>query len=107
VIGRVFGMHPDDKIRQVELAYELGSKWWNQGIMTEAASAIIVFFFEEVGLNRIFAYHADQNPASGEVMKKCGMVYEGTQRQACVCNNGIYDKVMYAMIAEDYFKRKC
>ena len=106
VIGRLFGMHPDDRIRQVELAYELGSKWWNQGIMTEAVSAIISFFIEEVGLNRVFAYHADKNPASGEVMKKCGMVYEGTQRQACVCNNGLFDKVMYAILAEDYFGRK-
>jgi len=106
VIGRLFGMHPDDKIKQVELAYELGSKWWNQGLMTEAVKEVLPFFFEEVGVNRVFAYHADENSASGKVMQKSGMLYEGTLKQACVCNNGIFDKVMYSMIAKDYFERK-
>ena len=105
VIGRLFGMHPDDKIKQVELAYELGSKWWNQGLVTEAVKAVLPFFFNEVGFNRVYAYHASENPASGKVMSKCGMIYEGTLRQACVCNNGIFDKVMYAILAEDYCKK--
>lgn len=102
-VGRLFGMHPDDHINQVELAYELGRSWWNQGIMTEAVNAVISFFFREVGFNRIYAYHADKNPASGRVMQKCGMIYEGTLRQACICNNGIFDKVCYAILSGDYF----
>ena len=105
VIGRLFGMHPDNEIKQIELAYELGSKWWNQGLMTEAVQVVLPFFFEDVGFNRIFAYHADANPASGKVMQKCGMTYEGTFRQACKCNAGIYDKVMYAILAKDYFAK--
>ena len=40
-IGRMFGMHPDDKEQSVELAYELGKAWWNQGLMTEAVRAVI------------------------------------------------------------------
>lgn len=106
VIGRLFGMNPDDKVKQVELAYELCSKWWNKGLMTEAVKAVIPFFFKEVGFNRVYAYHADKNPASGKVMNKCGMLYEGTLRQACVCNSGIFDKVMYAILAEDYYEKK-
>lgn len=104
VIGRFFGMHPDDDISQIELAYELGRDWWNQGLMTEAVKAIIDFFFNEVGLNRIYANHASENPASGKVMQKCGMTYEGTMRQALKCNNGLFDKVNYAILADDYFK---
>lgn len=64
VIGRFFGMHPDDRVCQIELAYELGKNWWNQGLMTEAARAVIGYLFTEVGFNRIFAYHAPENPAS-------------------------------------------
>lgn len=30
------------------------------------------------------------NPASGKVLQKCGMIYEGTMRQACKCNNGFF-----------------
>jgi ribosomal-protein-alanine N-acetyltransferase len=104
VIGRFFGMHPDDYVNQIELAYELGREWWNQGLMTEAVKAIIDFFFNEVGMNRIYAYHASENPASGKVMKKCGMTYEGTNRQACKCNNGLFDKVNHAILADEYFR---
>jgi RimJ/RimL family protein N-acetyltransferase len=43
-------MHPDDDISQIELAYELGRDWWNQGLMTEAVKAIIDFFFNEIDL---------------------------------------------------------
>lgn len=102
VIGRMFGMHPDDRTQQVELAYELGPHWWNRGLMTEAVQAVLAFFFEQVGLNRVFAYHAAQNPASGRVLQKCGMVYEGTLRQASRCNWGIIDMVCYGMLAPGY-----
>ena len=105
VIGRMFGMHPDDEIGQVELAYELGPDWWNRGLMTEAVQAVLPFFLQEVGVNRIFAYHAAQNPASGRVLQKCGLVYEGTLRQAGKCNYGIFDVVCYSMLACDMTKK--
>ncbi len=106
VIGRFFGMNPDDRVNQIELAYELGRKWWNQGLMSEAVKAVIAFFFNEVGFNRIYAYHADENPASGRVMQKCGMTYEGTLRQACKCNNGVFDMVCHSIIADEYYNQK-
>lgn len=31
VIGRYFWMNPDDRLCQVELAYEMGKEWWNRG----------------------------------------------------------------------------
>jgi RimJ/RimL family protein N-acetyltransferase/enterochelin esterase-like enzyme len=106
VIGRLRGMHPDDRIYQVELAYELGQNWWNHGLMTEAVHGIIDFCIGEVGFNRVYAGHAHENPASGKVMQKCGMTYEGTARQMYKCNNGMYDLVNYAILAEDYCNRK-
>lgn len=105
VIGRFFGMHPDDRLNQIELAYEIGQKWWNQGLMTEAVKKVIDFFFNEVCFNRIQSHHAVENPASGKVMQKCGMSYEDIMRQACKCNNGLFDKVNYAMLADEYMKQ--
>jgi ribosomal-protein-alanine N-acetyltransferase len=105
VIGRVRGGDPEDRINrvnQIVLSYELGQKWWNQGLMTEAVKKVIDFFFNEIGFNRIYSAHAHENPASGKVMQKCGMVYEGTMRQALNKNNGLQDKVNYAILVEDY-----
>lgn len=103
VIGRYFGMHPDDELQEIELACEIGKSWWNQGLMTEATKRVIQFFFEEVGMNRIFAWNASENPASGRMQEKAGMKWEGTLRQGCKCNNGIFDKEIHAILAEDYF----
>ena len=106
VIGRMFGMHPDDELGQVELAYELGKPWWNRGLMTEAVRVTLEYVFREVGLRQVYAYHADQNPASGKVMQKCGMVYRGTIPQGCRCNNGVFDRVEYLLTDEEYFRMK-
>lgn len=105
-IGRVFGMHPDDRTEDVELAYELGREFWGRGYMTEAVAETLRFFFEEAGFFRVHCYHADQNPASGRVMEKCGMRYEGTMRLACVCNGGRFDQVNYAILREEFLGRQ-
>ena len=39
------------------------------------------FGFEQLDLNRIFAYHLTRNPASGRVMQKLGMKHEGRMRR--------------------------
>lgn len=103
VVGRITGKNPNDRVEQIELAYEIGKNWWNKGLMTEAVKAIIDFFFNEVGFRRIWADHAHENPASGHVMKKCGMIYEGTLRQAMVCNAGRFDSVVYSILSDEYF----
>lgn len=106
-IGRVFGMHPDDRAQEVELAYELGRSYWGRGLMTEAVQEALRFFFEDVGFFRVYCYHADQNPASGRVMEKCGMRREGVMKLACRCNGGRFDKVNYALLREEYLKKSC
>ncbi len=105
VIGRMFGMHPDDELGQMELAYEMGKTWWNRGLMTEAVRVTLDYFLRDVGLQQVYAYHADANPASGRVMQKCGMVYQRTVPQGCKCNGGVFDRVEYLLTAEEYFRQ--
>lgn len=88
VIEIYFSMNPDEEIKQVELACEIGSKWWNQGLMTEATKRVIQFFFEEVGMSHVYAWFADGNPASGRMQAKAGLKQEGILRQAARCNGG-------------------
>ena len=95
----------DDIIKMVHMGYCLGSKWWRQGIMSEALGRLIKFFFEEVGVTRVEARFDTRNVNSGKVMAKCGMLYEGTMRQDDVNNQGVCDAAYYAILAEDYFKK--
>lgn len=55
--------------------------YWHREITSEALKALIDFFFDEVGVKRIESGHDIKNPNSGKVMKKCGMVYEGTKKK--------------------------
>ena len=53
---------------------------WGKGIGTEACKAVIDFGFQVLDLHKIYARHFVSNPASGRVMQKSGMEYEGTQK---------------------------
>ena len=75
--------------------------FWGKGIIAEAGRALIKFFFEEVGANRVYAKHAAENPNSGRAMQKMGMKYEGILRQSGKCNQGIVDEVYYSILRGD------
>lgn len=100
-IGSIAAVHINDRVGKLEIGYCIGRSWWHQGIMTEALNAVIDFFFEEVGVNRVEACHDPNNPNSGAVMKKCGMTYEGTHRQAGRNQQGICDLSWYAILSGD------
>jgi ribosomal-protein-alanine N-acetyltransferase len=100
-IGSISVVQHDDQTAKAEIGYCIGRNWWHKGIMTEALKAVIVYLFDEVGMNRIEAYHDVRNQNSGKVMKKCGMKYEGTLRQAGRNNQGICDVSVYSILAEE------
>ena len=102
LILRQFTM--DEMTEKVHIGYCIGSKWWNRGFTSEALDAVISFFFEQVGVKRIESQHDPNNPKSGKVMRKCGMIYEGTLRKADFSNKGIVDACMYAILKKEYFK---
>lgn len=105
-IGTISVVDQDDQLNILHIGYCIGSKWWNKGIVSEAFAGIIPFLFEEVKANRIESQHDPLNPNSGKVMKKCGLKYEGTLRQADVNNQGIVDAAMYSILASEYYAIK-
>jgi RimJ/RimL family protein N-acetyltransferase len=85
-----------------EIGYWIGVPFWNQGYVSEAAAEILRYGFEEHGLNRIFAGHFARNAASGRVMQKIGMKYEGTLRQHEKKWDVYVDVVMYGVLREEW-----
>lgn len=100
-IGSIAVVSWNDSAKLVHIGYCLGKSWWGQGLMTEALGAVMDFFFDEVGVNRVESRHDPNNPGSGAVMRKCGMHYEGTLRQSDRNNQGICDASWYALLAEE------
>lgn len=101
-IGSISAIRMNEDIAMVHVGYCIGKAWWHQDITSEALKAVITFFFEEVDVNRIEARHDPQNPHSGNVMKKCGLRYEGTMRSADRNNQGIVDTCYYAILKSDW-----
>ncbi len=81
-----------------ELGYKIGSRWWNQGYSSEAARAVIDYMFCNTDIERIDAFSSVKNPASGKVMEKAGMQYEGLLRHYYKTRDGFHDCSLYGII---------
>jgi len=101
VIGAI-GLHFRPVHRRAELGYWIGRPFWNHGFATEAARAVIRFGFEALELNRIHASHLTRNPASGRVLLKAGMQFEGTLRQHVIRWNRSEDLAEYAILRDSF-----
>ncbi|MCI9585423.1 MAG: GNAT family N-acetyltransferase [Bacilli bacterium] len=104
VIGSIGVVNGNDKFKVYEIGYAIGSKWWSKGYMTESLKEVIKFLFEEVGAETIHAKHLSENPASGKVMIKCGMKFEGTLRNRKIDKNTNRHSNLesYSILREEY-----
>lgn len=107
VIGDI-AAQVNEKSECAVVGYCLSRKYWRKGIMPEALAEVVRYFFEEVGFHRIEATHSAENPASGRVMEKCGLLYEGTfRKEHRLLSTGEWTDVVHrAILREDYFARK-
>ena len=87
-----------------EIGYCYSDKYWNNGYGTEALKAVIKYLFEECDADTVFADHMSNNPASGRVMEKAGMKYEGVVRSRVIDkDNNRNDLVSYSILKDEYF----
>ena len=100
-IGSIAVVGISKNVDSAHIGYCMSRSHWGKGIMAEALTALIGFLFDQVGFNRIKADHDTNNPASGRVMEKSCMRYEGTMRQAGRSNQGIIDVVRRAILKCD------
>jgi RimJ/RimL family protein N-acetyltransferase len=100
LVGGV-GLHFSKPHHAADIGYWIGTPYWNQGYATEAAAAVIRYGFAELDLNRIQGKHMTKNPASGRVMAKVGMQFEGILRQAIYRWDRFEDIAVYAILRQD------
>jgi ribosomal-protein-alanine N-acetyltransferase len=100
------GLEINKRHECAELGYWIGKTYWNKGYCTEAAMAVLDYGFNELHMNRIFAYHMKRNPASGRVMQKIGMTHEGCLRQFVKKWDVFEDMETYAILRSEYMANK-
>ena len=87
--------------------YMINRKYWGKGYMTEALSAVLGILFEKVELNRVESTHYAGNEASGRVMIKCGMKFEGIGKQEEKIKGTFRDVLHYGITKEQWDGLKC
>ena len=87
---------------RAELGYWIGKPYWKNGYCTEAARAVIEYGFTVLKLNRIFATFMTRNPASGRVMEKLGMKFEGVARRHMRKWDVFEDMAMYGILKDEW-----
>jgi ribosomal-protein-alanine N-acetyltransferase len=101
LIGAI-GMTGRPEIEAAEMGYWIAKPYWGRGYATEAARAVISCGFDTMGLHRIYARHWTHNPASGRVMQKAGMTYEGTLRHSSRRFGDWHDVAFYSILRSEY-----
>lgn len=86
----------------VTLGYWLGEKYWGEGFMSEACATLMEYAFMHLNVYRVASHHFHTNPASGKVMKKIGLLYEGKRLGHFKKGKEYLDICDYGLLASAY-----
>lgn len=102
LVGAIGLSSIDHEHEVAEIGYWIAKPFWGLGYCTEAGRAVLQFGFTELGLHRIYARHFKRNPASGRVMQKMGMIYEGCLRQHFKKWGNFEDVMHYGILKQEF-----
>jgi ribosomal-protein-alanine N-acetyltransferase len=80
----------------------LARQYWNNGYVTEATKALISHLFNNSDLIRIEAQTMVENAASGKVLEKSGMKFEGILRKRAFIKGRDLDMKMYSILRNEW-----
>ena len=101
LIGAI-GFEIDQPYRCAEIGYWIGMPYWGHGYCTEAASEMLRYAFQDLGMKRVQGRTMTKNPASGRVLEKIGMKLEGITRQSIFRFDNFEDVAIYSMLREEH-----
>jgi len=83
------------RVDRAELGYWLAPRLAGQGLMTEAASAVIDWGFESLGLHKVTIGCIEENVASKRVIEKLGLRLVGRQEEHAWSNGAWMHRLSY------------
>ena len=103
VIGTIeFGLKDDSS---AEFHYVLAEPFWNRGLMTEAAQAVVKWGLERYpSVTRISTRAMSENIASHRVMEKCGLKFEKVRRDHFAKFSGPVEQYQYTLLRDSQLK---
>ncbi|MEH6980191.1 GNAT family N-acetyltransferase, partial [Bacillus pseudomycoides] len=72
----ICGLVKRDTLEDVDIGFAFLPKYWEKGYAYEAASAVMAYGKDKLGLNRIVGITTQDNRASAKLLKKIGLQFE-------------------------------
>ncbi len=85
-----------------EMGYVLAKPFWGQGLAAEAVKCAMIYAIDNFGVKSFHAKHMEGNDASGRVMQKCGMKFEGLYKRSMFIKGEFKNIVVYRCSSEDF-----
>lgn len=89
-----------------ELGYWILKQHWKNGYAYEAASLLVPYAFEQLHLNKLYAYLQTENVASLSLLSKLGFQVEGVLRKHVRNKGEFVDRYVCGLLRDDYLKRR-
>jgi RimJ/RimL family protein N-acetyltransferase len=84
------------------IGYYLDPVYWGNGYAQEIAIGLMKYAFDDLGARKVIATCDPRNTKSENVLKRCGMTYEGHVREDIQLPNGEWrDSLYYSMLATE------
>jgi [ribosomal protein S5]-alanine N-acetyltransferase len=104
LIGTV-SMRSVPRDRRAELGYWIGYSSWGRGLASEAVQRVMQWAFVESNLYRVYAQVISSNKRSQRVLKKIGMMHEGTRRGHLRKGRRFVDVDQYGILRDEWTQR--
>jgi RimJ/RimL family protein N-acetyltransferase len=85
-----------------EWGFALGSPYWGTGVFPEAATQVLTFAFDHLGVHRLEARAAVRNGRGNGALRKVGAVQEGVLRRSFLRHGEYLDQVLWTILREDW-----
>ncbi len=85
-----------------EWGFAMGSAFWGTGLFVDAATQVINFAVDVLGVQRLEARAVVVNGRGNAALRKLGAVQEGVLRRSFLRRGHYYDQVLWSILAVDW-----
>jgi len=96
----------DGVFSTAEWGFALGVPFWGTGLFVKAASLVLSFAFETVGINRLEARAMVANGRGNAALRKVGAQREALLRQAMAKDGHLHDQYLWTIVETDWRQSK-
>lgn len=96
----------DFSLSDKELYYLIGRDYWGNGYATEAATALTVYAFDVIGLDRLYAKADPRNEASVNIIGKLGFAFDHVLEGLTGDDEDCNGEWMYVLTKEQFDEGK-